>query len=61
MELDFLVVDVGHEVEGRVDDLELDQVFILALVHVRLGDVDDDAERELLVALVLVLGGVGLR
>ena len=35
VELKFLVVNEGHEVEGGVDDFQLDKILIFAFVHVR--------------------------
>ena len=60
VELEFLVVDVGHEVEGRVDNLEFDKIFIFSFIHVRLRNVDDDAKSQLFVSLVFVFSGVSL-
>lgn len=60
VELDLSVLDVLLEVEGGVDDLELDDVLLLVLVLEWLGDVDDNSPRELLVSVDGVVGDVGL-
>lgn len=60
VELEFFVVDEGHEVEGRVDDLEFDKIFIFAIVHVRFRDVDDDSKSQFFVSLILVFGSISL-
>jgi hypothetical protein len=44
VEFDVFVEDVGLEVEGRVDDLELRDVVFPVGVSERLGYVDDDSE-----------------
>lgn len=60
MELDVSVLDELLEVEGRVDDLQLDDPPVVLLVVEGLGDVDDDSPTELLVSVGVFVGDVGL-
>lgn len=60
VELDFSVLNVLLEVEGGVDDLELDDVLLLVLVLEWLRDVDDNSPRELLVSVGGEVGDIGL-
>jgi hypothetical protein len=60
VELDVLVGDVGLEVEGRVDDLDLGDILILVLKFEGLADVNNNTKYVNLVSLVIVLSGVCL-
>lgn len=60
VELDLSVLNVLLEVEGGVDDLELDDVLLLVLVLEWLRDVDDNSPRELLVSVGGEVGDIGL-
>ena len=59
-EFDIGVLQEGFEVEGGVNNLELDSVVVILLAVERFGHVDDDSETQFFVPVLLLVADIGL-